>query len=190
MNSGELHPAIIAAGAGRLPEWARVSPGRVSHMASVSALLRRWSSALKLSSADRTRWAAAGWLHDALRDASPEELVQAAEYPGVVRHGPAAAERLKRDGVEDDELLEAIAFHSLGRRGMGSLGRFLFLADYLEPERTYSPQENAVLRARLPEDEHAVLRVVCARRIVQRLDRGWSLQQETVDFWNELVSGR
>lgn len=159
-------------------------------MAAVSALLGRWSSALALSAADRTRWAAAGWLHDALRDAPPDELVQAVDYPGMTRHGPAAAELLKRDGVEDDELLEAIAFHSLGRSGMGSLGRFLFLADYLEPGRTYAPQENAVLRARLPEDEHAVLRVVCARRIGQRVAHGWSLQQETIDFWNELVARR
>lgn len=189
MNSLELHPAIIAAAAGRLPEWARVGQSRMSHLASVSTLLRRWSGALELSAADRTRWAAAGWLHDALRDAPPEDLAQAADYPEMTRHGPAAAELLRRDGVEDDELLEAIAYHSLGRSGMGSLGRFLFLADYLEPGRTYSPQENAVLRARLPEDEHAVLRVVCARRLSQRLDRGWSLQRESVDFWNELTAG-
>ena len=189
MSARELHPAIIAAAAGRLPEWACVSQHRMLHLESVGALLRLWSAALELEDADRVRWAAAGWLHDSLRDASPEDLAdKAPEYPREVRHGPAAAVLLRRDGVDDDELLEAVAFHSLGRRGLRRLGRFLFLADYLEPGRTFTPQENAVLRARLPEDEHAVLKVVCARRIEQRLDRGMSLHPKSVEFWNDLTT--
>ncbi len=190
MSIRELHPAIVAAAAGRLPDWARVSQRRIPHLASVSALLRQWSYALALDDVDRARWAAAGWLHDALRDAPPEELVvEAAEYPGNVRHGPAAAALLRRDGVGDEELLEAVAFHSLGRRGLRRLGRFLFLADYLEPGRPYAPLENAVLRARLPQDEHAVLRVVCARRIIEHAEHGESLHAQAVDFWNELAAG-
>jgi HD superfamily phosphohydrolase YqeK len=189
MTIRELHPTIVAAAAGRLPEWARVSPRRRPHLESVSELLLRWSHTLALDDVDRARWAAAGWLHDALRDAPPEELIgEAAGYPRKVRHGPAAAALLRRDGVEDEELLEAVTFHSLGCGGLRRLGRYLFLADYLEPKRPYAPQENAVLRARLPEDERGVLRIVCARRIVERLVRDKSLRPETVDFWNELAA--
>lgn len=191
MANRELHPTIAAAAAGRLPDWARVSRHRRPHLESVSNLLLRWSSGLNLEEADRVRWAAVGWLHDALRDAPPEQLVaDAADYPSQVRHGPAAAAMLRRDGVEDEELLQAVTFHSLGCGGLRRLGRFLFLADYLEPGRMYAPQENAVLRARLPENELAVLRAVCARRISERLQRHKSLRQETVDFWNELTAER
>ncbi len=191
MATGKLHPTIAAAASGRLPDWARVSRLRMPHLESVSDLLLRWSSVLSLAEVDRARWAAAGWLHDALRDAPPERLVaDAAEYPSKVRHGPAAAARLRREGVEDEELLQAVTFHSLGCGGLRRLGRFLFLADYLEPRRAYAPQENAVLRARLPENELAVLRAVCARRISERLQRHKSLRQETVDFWNELAAER
>jgi HD superfamily phosphohydrolase YqeK len=91
--------------------------------------------------------------------------------------------------VNDEELLEAVAFHSLGCAGLRRLGRFLYLADYLEPGRSFAPQENAVLRARLPEDAHAVLRVVCARRLGHRIDRDESLHPHSVDFWNELTAG-
>lgn len=185
----ELHPMIAAAAGGRLPDWSRVSQLRLPHLESVSQLLQRWAETLALDEVDRVRWAAAGWLHDALRDAPPEQLVgEAGDYPKKVRHGPAAAALLRRDGVGDEELLEAITFHSLGCGGLRRLGRFLFLADYLEPKRRYAPVENAVLRARLPERERAVLKVVCARRIVQRLERDKSLRQETVDFWNELTA--
>lgn len=180
---------IAAAAGGRLPDWSRVSQRRLPHLESVSQLLQRWAETLALDEVDRARWAAAGWLHDALRDAPPEQLIgEAGDYPSAVRHGPAAAALLRRDGVEDEELLEAITFHSLGCGGFRRLGRFLFLADYLEPKRRYAPVENAVLRARLPEGERAVLRVACARRIVQRLERDKSLRQETVDFWNELTA--
>ncbi|NIU78085.1 MAG: HD domain-containing protein, partial [Gammaproteobacteria bacterium] len=83
------------------------------------SLMAAWADALGLAEHDLTRWKAAAWLHDALRDAEPESLTGAAEYPPKVRHGPAAAVRLRGEGVEDEELLEAIAAHTLGRPGLG-----------------------------------------------------------------------
>ncbi len=92
--------------------------------------------------------------------------------------------------MNDEEMLEAIAYHSLGRGGMGRLGRYLYLADYLEPGRRFNPAEDAALRARLPEDLAGVLRTVCERRVAELLGRGLALRSETVEFWNELVAGR
>lgn len=185
-----LHPIIVGAASGRLPAWAQVRPGRLPHLASVAGLLQRWGEELGLDECDRARWAAAGWLHDALRDADPAELeAEAGEFPKKIRHGPAVAVRLRTEGVDDEELLQAITYHSLGCRGLRPLGRYLYLADYLEPQRTYFHLENAVLRSRLPEEPGAVLRTVCARRIAERLDRGKPLRQETVDFWDDLVRG-
>ncbi len=147
-----------------------------------------WAGELALDERDRTRWTAAGWLHDALRDADSGELCsEAGDFPAKVRHGPAAAARLRKAGVNDDELLDAISFHSLGRDGLGQLGRLLYLADYLEPTRTFDPVENAALRARLPADEHAVLRLVCARRLSDTLGRGIPLHPASVSFWNQLA---
>jgi HD superfamily phosphohydrolase YqeK len=184
----ELHPVVLAAARGVLPEWACIRPSRVGHAAAVADLMERWAGELGLSGADRRRWAAAGWLHDALRDANPEDLAPlAGDYPSKVRHGPAVAARLRQLGVDDADLLEAVACHSLGRRGLGPLGRFLYLADYLEPSRPYEPVTHAALRARLPHDHAAATRWVCARRIDDRLRRGKALHPDTVDFWNELV---
>ncbi len=191
MTVSDLHPIVVSAADGRLPEWARVSDHRRLHLASVAELLTRWAGELGLDETDRLRWSAAGWLHDALRNAPPRDLATyAADYPKRIRHGPAVAERLRREGVDDQEILEAVAYHSIGRGGLSRLGRFLFLADYLEPGRPYAPLENAVLRARLPRDYVAVLKVVCARRIEERLDRGKTLRPEAVDFWNELAAVR
>ena len=88
-----LHPLIIAAGRGQLPEWACVRARRMSHLAGVAELLGRWAVELGLAEHDRTRWMAAGWLHDSLRDADPQTLAaDAGDYPKKLRHGPAVAE--------------------------------------------------------------------------------------------------
>ena len=189
MTDSELHPIVAAAGRGALPEWAQVKPSRVPHLERVAALMAEWATCLMLGERDRARWAAAAWLHDALRDADPAALIDVAgEYPDKVRHGPAAAAWLRELGVDDEELLQAIAYHTLGRPGLARLGRFLFMADYLEPGREFEDGEREALRARLPEEEAEVLRDVCARRIAWRLRDGEPLRRETVEFWNQLVA--
>ncbi len=157
------------------------------HLASVAELLARWAAELGLDESDRLRWVAAGWLHDSLRDEDRASLATAAsEYPAQVQHGPAAAEQLSAEGVDDRELLDAIRYHSLGNSEFGALGRYLYLADYLEPGRPYAPVENAAMRAVLPHEPDAVLRRVCALRIQEVVSRGMPLRPETVAFWNEL----
>ena len=67
------HPLVVAAATGRLPGWAVAGAERRAHMARVAALLEAWARDLGLGTRDVLRWRAAGFLHDALRDASPTE---------------------------------------------------------------------------------------------------------------------
>lgn len=191
MTGLDLHPVVMAAARGRLPGWAAVGPRRLSHVARVAALLERWALELGLSDRDRARWVSAGWLHDALRDGDDDLLARLApEWPEWVRHGPASAALLEADGVADKELLEAIRYHSLGRSGLGEIGRFLYLADFLEPGRPYLPIERAALCSRLPSEAAGVLRRVSELRIRALLEDGLPLHPDSVSFWNDLVDGR
>lgn len=165
---------------------------RRAHVARVVRLLDRWAAALGLGEGDRTRWRAAGWLHDALRDAPAASLrpllpADLAALPAPLLHGPAAAERLREEGVADAPLLDAIRYHTVGHPSLDRLGRALYLADYLEPGRTFAPLRNAVLRARLPEAFDAVLREVVAERLGHQLETGRPLRPESVAFWNALA---
>ncbi len=190
-----MPPAILAdAGEGHLPSWAEVSPGRLAHIGRVAALIDAWATALGLPDDERRRWRAAAWLHDALRDADPRKLRQAVPeelraLPGLVLHGPAVAERLRAAGVEDEALLRAIAYHTLGHPALDQLGRALYLADFLEPGRTFEPLRRAVLRARMPHSMDAVLRSVVGARLRHIVRAGHALSRESVDFWN-VVAGR
>ena len=189
MTDTDLHPIIVSASDGCLPEWSQVKADRVPHLERVAGLMGSWAQGLGLGGDDRVRWTAAAWLHDSLRDADPDSLIDLAfDFPKKVRHGPAAASRLRSDGVNDEELHEAIAYHTLGRPGLRRMGRFLFMADYLEPGRSFESNQRQALRSRLPAEENQVLKDVCALRIAWRLRDGKPLRQETVDFWNELAA--
>jgi len=54
----------------------------------------------------------------------------------VFLHGPVGAEVLKRDfGLDDEEALDAVRYHTMGRAGMTPLEQALFLADKLDPSK-------------------------------------------------------
>lgn len=189
-----IHPVVARAAGGRLPEWAEASAARREHMARVAALLEGWAGALGLDREERTRWLAAAWLHDALRNADPEALrprvpPPAAALPGPLLHGPAAAERLRIDGVDDGELLRAVAYHTLGHPGLAALGRALYAADFLEPGRDLLNDWRAGLRDRCPGDLPGVVKEILGARIVHLVGRGSPLRAETVAFWNAMAVG-
>ncbi len=163
-------------------------------MERVAELMDRWSRARGLRKRDRRRWVAVGLLHDALKGARardmrrllPEEFH---ELPVPILHGPAAAARLEREGVEDRSVLNAIAFHTLGHPSLDELGRALYAADFLEPGRPLRPKLRKRLRKRMPNELDAVVTEIVGARMRYQMDRGRSLRPETVAFWNELHGG-
>lgn len=182
------------AAAGELPAWVEAGPERRAHLARVAGLLESWARRLGLERSERVRWRAAGWLHDALRDAPPTALRDLAppelrELPAPLLHGPAMAERLRADGVDDQELLVAVAYHTLGHPAFGRLGRALYLADFLEPGRSFDPVRRAALRARLPVALESVLVEVVAARVCHLLAARRAVRSETLAFWNAIARG-
>ena len=155
-----------------------MTPERRVHVERVAALLSAWAMAIQPPDGERARWLRAAWLHDALRDApAANELA----------HGPMAAERAAHDGEADQGVLDAVRYHSIGYAGWDDVGKMLYLADYLEPGRTFDQELRRSLAARVPEERDAVLKQVAARRIARVIDGRWPLVRETVDFWNSLV---
>ncbi|WP_419164324.1 HD domain-containing protein [Candidatus Palauibacter sp.] len=188
-----LHPIIHAAGAeGRHPDWAVMSPARRRHTERVGQLLWEWSGTLGHDRMRRIRWRAAGLLHDALKDESPEtlgpEVEDAGAWSGSLLHGPACANRLRAAGVEDASLLRAIAFHTTGHADFRALGRALYMADYLEPGRTGLARERADWRRRMPSDGCAVLGEVATAKIGNLLHRGIPISPVTAGFWRAVTA--
>jgi HD superfamily phosphohydrolase YqeK len=153
-----------------------------------------WADRLGLDPTETTRWLAAAWLHDSLKDAPEDELRgslhgELRDLPEPVLHGPAAAERLRQEGIEDRELLVAIAYHTLGHPDFGPVGRALFAADFLEPGRRRRKRWRADLRARMPEDAPRVTRDILEARIKYLLHERRPVRPETMAFWNQMAEG-
>lgn len=178
-----------------LPSWAVAKPKRRAHIQRVAALVAEWADRGGIATTEKARWIRAAQLHDALRDAQPAELRpmltgEFAEWPDALLHGPAAATRLRNEGFNDEGVLTAITYHTVGHSDLDDAGHALYLADYLEPGRTYDPISRAAWRARMPHDMTGVLREVLASRIRHMLASHRPLRSETFAFWNQVVSAR
>ena len=184
-----VHALVAAAAEERLPDWSDLSAERLGHVKRVATLMGVWADEL---GEDAVSWRAAGLLHDALREVEPSALRPRvppvlARLPGPLLHGPAAAERLRVEGVADGSLLRAVAFHTLGHPDLDRLGRALYAADFLGPGRPLLTEWRSGLRERMPEDFDAVVREILAARIRYTVERGGALRPETLAFWNRMV---
>jgi predicted HD superfamily hydrolase involved in NAD metabolism len=123
----------------------------------------------------------AGMLHDLARLYSPERLLAESAVRGlpvgpaerehpVLLHAPlGAALARERFGVEDAEVLSAIAKHTIGAGQMSPLDRAVYLADSLEPARQFP--ERGALWALALRDLDAAMRetlLLSARRRAEK----------------------
>jgi 2-amino-4-hydroxy-6-hydroxymethyldihydropteridine diphosphokinase len=172
-----------------LPSWAQVSDKRRAHIARVAELLDRWARAMRISPEERRDWVDAARWHDALRDA-PRDTLRAlagnAPYEPEMLHGPAAAQRLSQDGERRQNVLEAIRYHTVGAPTWDRAGRALYMADFLEPGRSFSKEDRSFLAAQVPHDFDRVFRQVVRMRLVYALNEGHTLFPETVQLWNTI----
>jgi HD superfamily phosphohydrolase YqeK len=184
--------AYEAAASGRLPMWAVVTPERRAHIERVAALMDEWAVNLEVSDAERRRWCAVAYLHDALRDADPKALrgVVAASFADLadpLLHGPAAATLLEREGVADQAMLLAVGYHTIGHPAFDTMGRALYLADFLEPGRPFDIDWRNSLRVRMPAAIKDVLIDVVGARMRHLIEKHSGMRPETIIFWNSLV---
>ena len=170
-----------------LPDWACVTNKRHAHIDRVVALLMQWADAMRVPDAERERWRRAGTLHDALRDAPETQLREladdAAREPELL-HGPAVANLLERAGETDRPMLDAIRYHTVGSPEWDRVGRALYMADFLEPGRSFARRDRQFLARQVPHDFDGVFRQVLRARLEYALREGYTLFPETVGLWN------
>ncbi|MFJ8245566.1 bis(5'-nucleosyl)-tetraphosphatase (symmetrical) YqeK [Peribacillus asahii] len=60
------------------------------------------------------------------------------DYHSELWHAPVGAYLVEQEaGITDQEILDAIAYHTSGRIGMTLLDKIVYLADYIEPGRSF-----------------------------------------------------
>lgn len=119
---------------------------RFSHSLSVEKTARQLA---KIYGADEERAALAALLHDCAKYMSGKTLLLEAKKHGIkfhasferqphLLHGPVSAFIAgERFGIRDKGVLAAIKNHTSGRPGMSRLEEIIYLADHIEPGRSY-----------------------------------------------------
>ena len=110
----------------------------------------------------------AGLLHDCAKHMSPEKLLKKAIDKGLpvsesekrhpfLLHGKVGAMIAgNKYGVEDDDILNAITYHTTGRPGMSVLEKIIFVADYIEPGRNQAPDLDKIRQLAFIDLDEAV----------------------------------
>jgi len=144
----------------------RLSEKRYLHSLGVAEEAERLA---KRYGADTEKAYLAGLVHDCAKEIPEEETLSllrdvyhiepdfAAKAAPWLLHGTLGACVAKEEfGIEDEEILDAIRYHTTGKAGMSLLSKLIFIADFIEPGRSYPDVE--MLRAMTYENlEEAML---------------------------------
>ena len=100
---------------------------------------------------DEDKAATAAYYHDFYKKITPKELQTYAERFNLdekykdninLAHSKIAAEMMKLEhGILDEDIINAVKFHTTGRAGMSTLEKIIFIADVIEPSRDYAGVE-------------------------------------------------
>ena len=140
----------------------------------------------------------AALLHDFYREKDEAEILRLAAENGIrptpfesryfkVLHGKVAAGYFAREGyIDDGDVLEAVAHHTLAAPDIGPLARLMFIVDAVEPFRKYKGVEDirAFVYSHGLERSYAH---VLARQIMDMAAKGKILPGATIDAYNQIM---
>ncbi len=153
---------------------------------------------------DMRKASIAGILHDCAKDRSDEELreeclryqlpVSEVEWvkPSLLHGKVGAAYAKDIFGIEDEDILNAIRYHTTGRPGMSILEKIIFIADYIEPNRWPLPgMEEIRWEAYADLDQALILISECTLNYLKNTDSVIdTLTEDTYEYYKALTSER
>lgn len=134
----------------------------------------------------------AGALHDCAKELPIEKQSELAKkYSGdlftekKILHSPAGATFAREEfGIEDKEILDAICYHTTGRGDMTVLEKIVYLADKIEPSRTY--MDLAPIRESAEHDLDEAVRMTAAAVRDKFISQGRELHPVTAAMMRDL----
>lgn len=83
-----------------------------------------------------------------------------AENPYLL-HGKVGAYIARKEfGILDEDILNAITWHTTGRPDMSLLEKIIFVADYIEPSRRPIPELNLIRQLAFTDIDQAVIKIL------------------------------
>lgn len=106
-----------------------------------------------------------------------------------VLHAPlgAVVARYEYD-VKDEEILDAIRYHTTARANMTLMDKILYVADMTEPNREYDGVDD--LRKLSKKDIDAAYKEAVYQTLMFNLKKGSIIHPDTLNAWNEICKNK
>lgn len=140
----------------------------------------------------------AGLAHDMCKDYDDKAIMALVKRDGLplddlekshnnLLHGRAAAVLLEtKYFVDDEEILEAVRYHTFGHAGMGDLAKIIYIADKIEPGRTHIPAGYMEMHDDDTLDEFIISVLQEGMNYLQ--NQGYAISAQTEQFLYSLVN--
>lgn len=157
-------------------------------------------TAIKLASKynyDTDKAALAGLIHDCGKLKDNEEILKAAQKTGIIQddimanniellHAPLGAFIAENTyGIKDEEILQAVRYHTTGRINMTLLDKIIYLSDYIEPNRVFLRVSE--IREFAYKDIDKALLMAIEDTIMYVIENRLLLHNDTVNARNHLI---
>ncbi|MBQ5956666.1 MAG: bis(5'-nucleosyl)-tetraphosphatase (symmetrical) YqeK [Clostridia bacterium] len=149
---------------------------------------------------DREKASVAALLHDYAKELPKPFLLKKAAESGIemdpvyisspgLLHGPVGAVLVReRFGIEDEDILNAITYHTVGRVGMSKLEKIIYLADITEENRVFDDVER--IREKQMQGLDEGLLESLRQTIVFTVERGLMVHHNSIDLYNSILEKR
>ncbi len=147
--------------------------------------------------ADTEKAYTAGLLHDVMKNASDFEALSTIEKAGFemsvceksnkkLWHAISGAAFVKTElGINDEDFINAIRYHTTARRGMSLLEKIIYVADYISAERNY-PDVDVMRKLADTNLDEAILYSL-KYTISALVKRNSVIHPDSLDLYNELI---
>ncbi|MGQ9608845.1 MAG: bis(5'-nucleosyl)-tetraphosphatase (symmetrical) YqeK [bacterium] len=148
---------------------------------------------------DKEKASLAGLIHDCAKSLPKKEMLSyysqvdipidelIKKHP-ILLHAPLGAKIAKDElGIMDEEILHAIASHSLGSKNMTKLDKILYIADSAEPNRNY-PEAEIIRKLAYDGDLDKALLEAIDQKIIYVIRKKAILHPLSVEVRNEILT--
>lgn len=142
----------------------------------------------------------AGLIHDCAKSLPDEEKLRLmSRFGGAdetvmaskgLWHGPAGAEYAKEHFGIDDEIYDAIFYHTIGKENMSLFTQIIYLADVIEPNRDSEFSWAKDLRELARHDIDEATLVALNNTITYVIERNMVMHTESIKLRNRILLNR
>lgn len=172
----------------------KLQESRFVHSLNVAACAKKLA---KKYGCDEEKAYTAGLLHDVMKNADDSEQLNMIEKAGMeltacekankkLWHAIAGTALIKKElNVKDEDIINAVRYHTTARENMSTLEKVIYVADFISDDRHYPGVEEVREAAEISLEKAMMIGLeFCIHEIVERKQ---ILHPDSVDAYNEIV---